>query len=130
MSSAFVTPLNVELVDSDAASGRGLWRLLTPLVYQSDIAKRTFTVPEGFITDFASVPRVPVAFLLVGDTGNEASVVHDWLYATGAVPRGMADLVLKEACIATGMPSWRAWLIYIGVRAGGSSRYKTGIKKV
>lgn len=121
--SKFTTQLEVELVDPDAASGRGTWRLVSPLVYQSDVAKITITVPAGFVTDFASVPRIPIAFLLTGDTGSEPAVVHDYLYSTGMLLRSTCDLVLKEACLATGMPLWRAWMIYAGVRVGGANHY-------
>ena len=30
-------------------------------------ARDTITVPTGFLTDFASVPRMPIVFLLFGD---------------------------------------------------------------
>jgi hypothetical protein len=93
----------------------GHWRLIAPLVYQSDVAGMIFTVPTGFITDLASVPRVPIAYLLAG-TSNEASVVHDFLYSTHPVPRNTADAVLREASAVTGVPAWRRWLMWVGVR--------------
>jgi hypothetical protein len=79
----------------------GHWRLIAPLVSQSDVAGMIFTVPTGFITDLGSVPRVPIAYLLAG-TSNEASVVHDFLYSTHPVPRNTADAVLREASAVTG----------------------------
>ena len=42
--------------------------------------KDTITVPTGFFTDFASVPRMPFVFLLFGDVAHEAAVIHDYLY--------------------------------------------------
>lgn len=117
--SAFLTDLQVELVSDATNSGRGTWRLTSPLVYQSDVAAQTFSVPAGSLTDFASVPRVMIAFLLTGDTAHEASALHDWLYVSHVVSRSIADAVLREAAIASGVPTWRAFLIWAGVRIGG-----------
>ena len=58
----FLTPLKVEKVGYDKA-GRPCWRLLEDLVYLSDRWGR-IVVPKGFITNFASVPRLPVVFLV------------------------------------------------------------------
>lgn len=122
--SAFLSDLEVELVNDSDHEGRGSWRLLSPLQYQSDIAKSTIEVPTGFVTDFASVPRLPVTYALAGDTAHKAATLHDYLYSTGEFPRSVADAVLKEAALAEGVPSWRAWLIYTGVRLGGAAFYK------
>ncbi|WNC88808.1 DUF1353 domain-containing protein [Paraburkholderia sp. FT54] len=102
------------------------WRLNEPVIYQSDVAGQTFTVPAGFVSDLASVPRWPVIYLLAGGTANEASVVHDWLYSTHAVPRAVADAVLREASAVTGVPAWRRWLMWMGVRIGGGGNHWNG----
>lgn len=101
----------------------GQWILAAPLIYQSDIARQTITVPAGFRTDLASVPRVPVAFLLAGDCAREAAVVHDYLYSTHLVDRATADAVLREAAAVTGVPAWRRWLMWAGVRLGGAPHW-------
>lgn len=101
----------------------GRWILCKPLVYESDVAKQTFTVPEGFETDLASVPRLPVVYLLTGDTARAAAVVHDYLYSSRKVSRKVADAVLREASEVSGVPAWRRWLMWAGVRAGGASYY-------
>jgi hypothetical protein len=111
--SKFVTPLRVEKIDGNK------WRLLQPLVYRSDVAKTVFYVPAGEDTDFASVPRVPLAFLLAGDSAHAAAVVHDHLYKTHEVDRAMADRVFEEAALVCGEPTWRAALMWAGVRVGG-----------
>jgi hypothetical protein len=122
--SAFLSDLEVELVSDATNSGRGTWRLTAPLVYQSDVAKQTFVVPDGFETDFASVPRTPVAFLLTADSAHEASALHDFLYTQPhPVARDVADAVLKEASEVSGVPAWRAFLMWAGVRLGGASHW-------
>jgi hypothetical protein len=110
--SYFLTPLRAEK-DGE------VWTVIQPLVYESDVAQRIFLVPAGFVTDLASVPRLPLAFLLTGDTAHEAAVVHDFIYSRAPVPRDMADKVFKEAALVSGVPAWRANLMYAGIRLGG-----------
>lgn len=110
---------------SDFDDGR--WRVVVPLEYESDIAKRTITVPVGFVTDLASVPRLPVVYLACGDRASEAAIVHDYLYSTGLLPRRVADDVLLEAALATGVPRWRALAMWAGVRIGGGSHFNSPI---
>lgn len=110
--SRFLTPLRAE------KSGI-FWTILQPFIYESDLLQTVIVVPEGFVTDFASVPRLPLMFLLAGDEAHEAAVIHDYLYSKQEVPRDQADAVFKEAMGVTGEPSWRRWLMWAGVRAGG-----------
>jgi hypothetical protein len=110
--SRFATPLRAEKSGST-------WCILQPLIYCSDVAKTVFVVPEGFVTDFASVPRLPLAFLLTGDSAHEAAVVHDYLYREQQVSRSVADAVFREAAGISGEPGWKSWLMWAGVRIGG-----------
>jgi hypothetical protein len=128
--SHFVTDLDVRKYTHDAsADGRGTWALLAPLVYSSDILRRMVTVPAGFITDFASVPRLPVAFLLAGNCGHAAAVLHDWAYTSHFITRSRADAMFREALIAGGEPAWRAWFMWAGVRIGGAHPYRAAGQK-
>ncbi|WP_433693187.1 DUF1353 domain-containing protein [Paraburkholderia phenoliruptrix] len=97
----------------------GQWELLADLIYQSDVAGRRFTVPAGFITNFASVPRIPIVYELAGDTASNAATVHDYLYSTHIVSRSVADSVLREASAVTDVPDWRRQLMWAGVRLFG-----------
>jgi hypothetical protein len=120
--SEFKTALKVQpATDKDD----GNWLLLADLVYQSDVAGFTITVPEGFVTNFASVPRLPVIYELAGDTSSAAATVHDYLYSTHIVTRDVADAVLREASAATAVPWWRRQLMWAGVRAFGWSHWGT-----
>lgn len=101
----------------------GRYIVTEPLVYQSDVAKREITVPAGFQTDLASVPRLPLVFLLTGGTSTEAAVVHDYLYSTHLVDRKTADAVLREASAVIGVPGWRRGLMWAGVRLFGGSHW-------
>lgn len=125
----FLSTLEVEQVEDSSEEGRGSWRLLSPLIYKSADGV-TYTVPTGFVTDFASVPRVPIVFDELGDRGNLAATLHDWLYTvdpkTGAHPvqtRLEADELLREAAIAQGVSSFDAEILFLGVRVGGRSHW-------
>lgn len=103
----------------------GRWVLRQALVYWSARAGK-IVVPAGFRTDFASVPRLPLVYLLAGDTAHAAAVVHDWLYQEQFLSRRLADAVLYEAsgCSVPAEPRWRRWIIWSGVRAFGWVAWK------
>lgn len=98
--------------------GRAEWKVQVPLIYASDVADDTFIVPAGFVTDFASVPRISIAYAVAGDTGHASAVVHDYLCRKKGYPRSLADLVFKEALEVEGTPWWRRAIMYSGVRIG------------
>lgn len=118
----FTSTLQLERLDDTSRDGRGTWRLLASLGYSSDLIGQV-TVPAGFVTDLASVPRLPVAFFLAGGLAHAAAVVHDWLYTTHQTDRATADSVFREACQACGVSRWRAYLMWLGVRAGGAGSW-------
>ena len=125
MIAKFLTPLQVEQIDKDD------WKLLGPLVYWSVVLDRQLIVPEGFVTDFASVPRLPFIYWAAGGCAEAPAVLHDWLYRTGTekASREQADGVFKEA-IESRQYYWRlrAWTMWAGVRVGGYFSYKSRTK--
>jgi hypothetical protein len=96
--------------------------LVQPFVFKSDTAG-VITVPAGFVTDYASVPRLPFAYLLFGGVADEAAVIHDFLYSSGTVSRKIADAVFREAMQACDVAGWRRWPMWLGVRMFGGSHY-------
>jgi hypothetical protein len=118
--SKFLTSL---VMENATGQDDGKWRLVQPLIYDSDVAGHVIVVPAGFVTDLASVPRVPIAYMLAGGTSNEASVVHDFLYTQHSVDRATADAVLREASAVTGVPAWRRAIMWAAVRAFGGSHW-------
>lgn len=115
----FLTELDVAEVNDS------LWRLTAPLMYRSVLLDRIVTVPPGFLTDFASVPRLPLAYLAAGGKANRPAVIHDYLYRTKPTwcSRAQADAVLREAMAADGQPAWRRFLFWAGVRLFGQIPY-------
>ena len=120
--SQFLTPLKVELVDQR----QGLWKLTAPLVFWSGFFGQKIEVPDGFVTDFASVPRIPVAYLLAGGDFQAPATLHDYLYRSGIVTRAIADGMLSEACVVSGVPMWRTLIAWFGVRLFGWAHYRKG----
>ena len=114
--SYFVTKLKVQWENEDD-DDIPCWVLLEPLVYYSSLLGRSIAVPAGFVTDFASVPRAPVAYFLAGNRGNRAAVVHDYLIVSNEVPRATADEVFLEALLATNVDEWRARTMYLAVQS-------------
>lgn len=119
----FITELEVKALQK-TDGGRSLWQLVHPLVYQSDILKEPVCVSEGFVTDFASVPRIPVVYLLMNDVGQPAAVIHDYLYRFHHCTRAEADAVLDEALKVLGVGWWRRKSMWAAVRLVGWGAYK------
>ena len=94
------------------------WALHEPLVYESDILG-TITVPAGYLTDLASVPRLPMAYALFGGTANASAVVHDSLVDDEFIPWRVAADVFAEAMKAEGVAAWRRWPMTWAVRLAG-----------
>ena len=105
--------------------GNAVYRLLSPLVFND--GTQEITVPEGFETDLASVPRVPIAYMTWGDRAHREAVLHDYLYSIGAVPdlpREACDELFRQAMITRGNPWWVYQPMYWGVRLGGWNFFK------
>ncbi len=112
--------LDLILVNEPGTWTNAEWCLGSPLLYWSDTMQDTVAVPAGFITDLASVPRVPFIWFLAGGAGNLAAVIHDYLYRSTQIEKRVADQVFYEALLDTGTPRWRAWLMYQAVVLFGS----------
>lgn len=117
MKGRFHTTLQVEQLDAER------WRLMEMLAFSSGKYDTMTIVPKDTVTDFASVPRMPLAYWLFAGIGQAAAVVHDWLYSGGTVPREVADNIFLEAMEACGVSAWRRLPMYWAVRAFGAARY-------
>ena len=140
--SKFLIPLDGRWIDDER------FMLLSDLQYQSALLGGVITVPKGFVTDFASVPRVPFIYEAFGDRAHHESVVHDFLYQTHEIPlevivevtneikivitligKAKADYIFKEAMICRKKPFYIYEGMYIGVVLGGASSYASGPKR-
>lgn len=112
----FATPLEARWLDAKRRE------ILRSLVFYSAHMDRVFVVPVGFITDLASVPRLPVIYWLFGGVADEAAALHDYLY-TGIISRKDADEVFAEACKATGKNALTRGPMWAAVRVAGGLHY-------
>lgn len=114
----FNTDLAVE------ADGPTTWRLTRPLVYTGSKGD-TWTVPAGFVTDFASVPRLMHWLTLPYGAYTRAAVLHDYLLGLIgdpdpelAVASRDADGVFRLAMQELGVPWPKRWSMWAAVRVG------------
>jgi hypothetical protein len=89
------------------------------------------SVPTGFVTDGASIPKM--FWSVLGPFGDyfEAAVIHDYLYSAANMKftRLEADLIFKEAMYNIGVPWFRRDTIYRAVRMFGRRAFKGGNRK-
>lgn len=127
--SAFSGDLIVKLISDDQS---GIWELITPLTFYSDLLGKAIVAPQGFRTDFCSVPRVPIAFDMLGNRARKSGTIHDYLYTTHITTREMADEILREMLVLNGVDEDEAQMFYVAVRVGGGSHWgpdlPTGVK--
>lgn len=97
------------------------WRLRAP--FHARCGGDLVVVPDGYTTDLATVPRVPIIFLAFGAIGEKAATLHDFLYGQGAHPRSWCDEVLRDALAAEGVSWWRRQAMYRAVRIAGRAHY-------
>jgi len=95
------------------------WVLVAPFRYDSGAG--IVEVPPGFETDFASVPRAVLAFVIAGDRAHEAATIHDWLYHAQTASRALADALFFDAmaCPPHAEPRWRRRGVWLAVRLFG-----------
>jgi hypothetical protein len=123
----FLTDLVTRKVSEAEALGRAEWELQQDLAFHS-ARVGMIIVSAGFRTDFASVPRVPLAYWLTGDTAHKSAVIHDYLVRVW-VPRlritwREAARVFEECMKAEGVPAWRRKLMTWAVMGADPDKRK------
>jgi len=82
------------------------------------------TIPEGFITDGASVPRWLQGLYPSYYKYFPAAAVHDYMYGSGLYDRAVCDALFRDNMRHRLGLSWRYWwVMWAGVRLGGASRF-------
>ena len=135
------------------------WKLTKSLTFKTDLFeneialfkkhkvdlkwnKDTLTVPKGYITDMASVPRAAWAFIAPFDVAR-AAICHDVMYeklnavrkkvkkTEFATMRAIADTVFLHGMDAAEpkVASWKKWSAYYAVRMFGRFAIKSSAKR-
>jgi len=96
----------------------------SPAKGDEEAAYKPVTVPEGFVTDFASVPRVFWQFLPRDGKYTYPAIIHDYLYWVQDRPRESADEIFRIAMKEFSLDPIVINAVYWGVRAGGGIAWK------
>lgn len=116
----FLTPLIVKVMPSGKR-----FKVASEFTYRWAMP---ISVPVGFETDFASVPRV--CRLIIPKLGRytKAAVIHDYLYQEHGlksgglyfrVSRRTTDKIFRGAMEELGVSTWKRWAMWAAVRVGG-----------
>lgn len=78
----------------------------------------TIAVPAGFMTDFASVPRLFWVFYPKWGKYGNAAVIHDYLYwvQDEKYPKKRADEIFLEGMLVLGVRKFTAKILYWAVK--------------
>ena len=98
-----------------------IYRLLESVSYDvgAPLSGDRITVPVGFETDMASIPRPMWAILPPFGRYMPAAIVHDYLYVTQTRSRQLSDDVFLEAMKVLGVSWLRRNIMHAAVRACG-----------
>lgn len=101
-----------------------LWVINKPIVVELS-NNEVLTIPIGFETDFASVPKPIWSFIAPIGHYNLASVIHDYFYTYKNKSRKFADYeFLNWMNFTSPKTRTRNKLMYLGVKWFGAKRYK------
>jgi Protein of unknown function (DUF1353) len=117
-------PDTLKVQDGGIVCGTRVFRLLDRYRYRSSLG--TVTVPAGFLTDGASIPRPLWSVLEPFGPWFPAAIIHDFLYTPGnrGYTRLQADLIFKEAMFNLYLDWPRREAIYRAVRMFGGRSYR------
>ena len=117
--SSFTTPFVGELI------GPNLWKVKEPFEYHVGQypSDEIIKVPVGFVTNFASVPRIFWVIISPVDDHGKAAVTHDYCYSMHYHSRKRSDEIFKEALEVLGVKKWKVFCMYWAVRLFGSPNW-------
>lgn len=94
--------------------------------FHAKVDGMAFTVPAGFVTDGASIPRF--LWRLCGHPLETRrfpiAVLHDWLYEVDqGLTRQQVDEIYRDGLLSLGYGKWTAATEYYAIRLFGGSRW-------
>lgn len=105
------------------------WVLMRPLDFDIPEADLKGTVPAGFVTDFASIPRLGWSILSPYGPYAPAAIVHDYLYWVQPCTREQADRALLEGMRESEVPIAKRESIYHAVDLAGGFAWRSNAKE-
>ena len=100
------------------------WVLDTELVFTVRDSRQRIVVPRGFVTDFASVPRIFWSVFPRHGEYTRAAIVHDFLYWEQRCTRSQADELFDIIMQDSNVDSTTRLAIYAAVRVWGDSAWQ------
>jgi Protein of unknown function (DUF1353) len=99
-----------------------MYFLLRPITWapnQGESSYNAVTVPEGFVTDLASIPRMFWSILQPDGLYAYAAVVHDFLYWTQSTSKDAADSIFRYTMEELGVGPWTIKILFEAVHLAG-----------
>lgn len=89
------------------------------------IEKQFYTIPKGFQTDLASIPKIAWSIMTPAHSALiRPAIVHDWFYSkTCDYTRYQTDLIFYHMLINDGISPLKASIMYYAVRCFGRPFY-------
>ncbi|EHI3752477.1 DUF1353 domain-containing protein [Salmonella enterica] len=116
--SQFTTPAILEMLD------HYLWRVHEPFeFYLSEDNSDVISVPAGFVTDLATIPRIFWSVMPPDGKYAKAAIIHDYLYDNALRTKKEADLIFLDGMAVLGVPKWKRIVMYLAVRIFGRGNY-------
>lgn len=106
----------------------GKFELFSDYMYRT--REYLIKVPKGFVTDYASIPKLLRGIVLPYEKHSGASVVHDWLYSSNCnlgLSREKSDKIFLEILKEEKVSFLLRILMYFAVRKFGKSRFRNGV---
>lgn len=113
--SSFTEPLVVR-VEQGERNGLGLVTLVQTFRFWREKDGRTFTVPDGFVTDFASIPWFARGLIAPLGKHAKAAVLHDYLLEETELPYGEVNAIFNEALRVLRVSWLRRTVMMLAVR--------------
>lgn len=116
--SSFTKPLVLKFLDKKK-NNKCWFELVEPFEYHvhSLNSGDVITVPEGYCTDFASVPRIFWSIIPPIGLYGKAAVIHDYLCDEQTRTRKEADLIFREAMSVLKVSPLQIFSMYYAVRS-------------
>jgi hypothetical protein len=100
------------------------WILYADFRYKDGEEERV--IPKGFVTDFASIPRLFWNLISPTQLGDVGPIKHDYVYRCGTGTREAADKQFLRDMEADGVKWWRRQSAYRMVRMFGGGSWSSG----
>ena len=108
-----------------AFSDSKAFMLMKDMTYTIGDVDQTIVVPEGFVTDFASVPKALWSLgLSPHEKFSRAAIIHDYLYWSQVCTRAQADNIMLLAMERSGVSKKTQFTMFQGVNMGGVSAWE------